>query len=256
MNLLSLASHITRPLSTYKKIRSRILDAKILKELEELDPGFIELAKVCTRYSLTGTLRLYALHKAMAYVSKRKIPGSFVECGVWKGGSSMMAAMSLMNLGDTSKDLYLYDTFEGMSPPSEFDKDRDGVAAGDKLKVRGYADFSDWCRAGIDEVARNMKLTGYPEDKIHLIAGKVEDTLPGTSPKEISVLRLDTDWYESSKHELIHLYPLLSPGGVLIIDDYGHWQGCRRAVDEYFSEMVEFPLLSRVDYSCRVGIKV
>jgi O-methyltransferase len=97
--------------------------------------------------------------------------------------------------------------------------------------------------------------TGYPAERVHLVEGRVEDTLPAAAPEEIALLRLDTDWYESTKHELVHLYPRLSPGGVLILDDYGHYEGARRAVDEYFESAGGRPLLTRVDYTGRVGIK-
>jgi len=104
-------------------------------------------------------------------------------------------------------------------------------------------------------VRRNMLGTRYPEKKIHLIKGKVEDTVPQHAPEKIALLRLDTDWYESTKHELVHLYPRLVPNGVLIIDDYGHWQGAREAVDEYFAGQKFKPLLNRLDYTGRLVIK-
>ena len=102
----------------------------------------------------------------------------------------------------------------------------------------------------------NLILTNYPINNFQLIKGKVEDTLPGIMlPDSISLLRLDTDFYESTLHELKHLYPLLSKNGVLIIDDYGHWQGCKQAVDEYFDKENISLLLNRIDYTGRVAIK-
>jgi hypothetical protein len=105
----------------------------------------------------------------------------------------------------------------------------------------------------MEDVRANLLSTGYPAEKIHLIKGKVEDTIPGTLPRGLSILRLDTDWYESTRHELIHLYPLLHPKGVLIIDDYGDWQGAKKAVDEYFKESEIF--LHRIDRTGRIAIK-
>jgi len=96
---------------------------------------------------------------------------------------------------------------------------------------------------------------GYPEQQIHFVEGLVEETLPAEAPEEIALLRLDTDWYSSTKHELEQLYPRLAPGGVLILDDYGHWQGARRAVDEYFAENQITLLLNRVDSTARIGVK-
>jgi O-methyltransferase len=122
-----------------------------------------------------------------------------------------------------------------MSPPTDHDVSLDGQVAAEKFSAtRLGADASDWCRASIEEVERNVLETGFPPSRLHLIKGKVEDTLPGQAPRgDIAILRLDTDWYASTKHELIHLYPRLISRGVLIIDDYGHWAGARRAVDEY-----------------------
>jgi hypothetical protein len=97
--------------------------------------------------------------------------------------------------------------------------------------------------------------TGYPPEKVHFVKGMVEDTIPEQSPDGIALLRLDTDWYQSTKLELLHLYPRLANQGVLIIDDYGHWQGARRAVDEFISELRDPILLHRIDYTGRIAIK-
>ena len=93
---------------------------------------------------------------------------------------------------------------------------------------------------------------GSGPERIHFVEGKVEDTIPAHAPERIALLRLDTDWYESTRHELEHLYPRLSRGGVLIIDDYGHWQGARQAVDEYFGD-AHAALLNRIDYTARAS---
>jgi hypothetical protein len=105
------------------------------------------------------------------------------------------------------------------------------------------------------EVRAALLSTGYPAERVHLVEGRVEDTLPAAAPDAIALLRLDTDWYAGTKHELETLYPRLSPGGVLILDDYGHYEGARRAVDEYFADAGGRPLLSRIDYTGRVGVK-
>jgi hypothetical protein len=107
----------------------------------------------------------------------------------------------------------------------------------------------------LEEVKRNLYSTGYPKDKLHFIEGKVENTIPGFSPEEIALLRLDTDWYESTKHELVHLYPRLVQNGILIVDDYGHWKGSAKAVDEYIKEKNLCVYLNRIDYSGRLAVK-
>jgi O-methyltransferase len=103
------------------------------------------------------------------------------------------------------------------------------------------------------EVQAAMRSTGYPEHQIGYVSGRVEETIPESAPSEIALLRLDTDWYGSTRHELEHLYPRLVSGGVLIVDDYGHYAGARQAVDEYFAGRPI--LLARVDYTGRMAVK-
>ena len=107
----------------------------------------------------------------------------------------------------------------------------------------------------MEVVKKNIFSIGYDPEKIHFVQGKVEDTIPATIPEKISLLRLDTDWYESTKHELEHLFPRLSKGGILILDDYGHWQGARKAADEYFNNNHISIFLSRADYTGRIAVK-
>lgn len=205
-------------------------------------------------FTMTSTERLAALINAVTYVTLNAIPGDITECGVWKGGSMMAIALTLLANGDQSRSLYLYDTFEGMSPPTANDKTLDNLSAAEQL--RSYPrETGIWAYASSEEVRANLLSTGYPKEKIHLIEGKVEDTIPKTLPPSLSLLRLDTDWYESTKHELKYLYPLLETKGILIIDDYGHWQGARKAVDEYFRERDEKVFLHRIDYTGRILVK-
>lgn len=202
---------------------------------------------------------MYALYKAVEYVVKNNIEGGFVECGVWKGGSSMLAALSFIQFNDKSRDIYLYDTFAGMSKPTEKDEvigaKVDSGFTRVKWEKMEKSNHNEWTYAPLEEVRKNIESTGYPTNKISYIKGKVEDTIPNTLPPRIAVLRLDTDWYESTKHELEHLFPLLVPGGVLILDDYGHWAGAQKAVDEYIEENNISILLNRIDGTGRIGVK-
>ena len=216
----------------------------------------IEICDSVKPYTMTTPERVNALIDAVRYVVENKIDGAMVECGVWKGGSTMAMALTLKKLGNYHRDLYLYDTFSGMTAPSDVDVSISGAEAHETFaKTKLSEDASDWCLSPLDEVRENVLSTGYPKEKIHLIKGKVEDTIPENIPKEIALLRLDTDWYESTKHELIHLFPLLKPNGILIIDDYGHWEGARKAVDEYISDNNIHILLNRIDYSGRISVK-
>ena len=220
------------------------------------DTDFQNIYYKCKPYTMTSPLRMYALYQAVKYVSKAGIEGDFVECGVWKGGSSMVIAMTLKLCGIENRKIYLYDTFGGMSEPSVHDVEvRGGAAADDEWKKSLKSGYSTWCYSPLEEVESNMGTTGYPKKNIIFIKGKVEDTIPGTLPKSISLLRLDTDFYESTKHEMEHLYPLLSAKGVLLIDDYGHWGGARKAVDDYINNNNINILLNRVDYTGRIAVK-
>jgi O-methyltransferase len=220
----------------------------------DFDEADKELYRRVGEYTMTTPPRVYALVRALEYVVARGVPGAIVECGVWRGGSMMAAALTLLRLGVTDRELYLYDTFAGMPPPSEADVTRSGERAADLL-AQEDEDSHIWAIASLADVRAAVLSVGYPEQRIHFVEGLVEDTLPAEAPDEIALLRLDTDWYRSTKHELEQLYPRLAAAGVLILDDYGHWQGARRAVDEYFGENRITLLLNRVDATARIGVK-
>jgi O-methyltransferase len=231
-------------------------DAEALKHVfpQDFDELDIELCRRVAPYTMTTPPRLYALVRAVEYIAARPIRGAVVECGVWRGGSMMAIALTLLRIGVTDRDLYLYDTFAGMTPPTDADVKPSGERAADLL-AREARDSDVWAIASREDVREAMLSVGYPEERIHFVQGPVEETLPGTAPGEIAVLRLDTDWYESTKHELVHLYPRLSSGGVLILDDYGYWQGARQAVDEYVAALEAPLLLNRIDHTARVALK-
>jgi hypothetical protein len=206
---------------------------------------------------MIGADRLQALIEGVRYIHRAGLPGAMVECGVWRGGATMAAMIALMEAGSTDREFYLYDTFEGMSAPTQHDRRIDGRHAMPEFHARQTgSDRSDWCRAGLDDVRQAVLGTGYPAERIHFVKGKVEDTIPATMPDKIALLRLDTDWYESTRHEMVHLFPRLVQHGVLILDDYGHWQGARQAVDEYLDTNKIPLLLTRTDYTGRMGIKI
>ena len=206
-------------------------------------------------FTMTSPERIFALCQAVNYIVTNQIPGDIVECGVWKGGSMMAVAKTLLELNDTSRHLYLFDTFEGMTQPSEHDIDYRGIEASKQLvESNKQKEDSIWCYAPIETVKSSVYSVGYDTKKIHFVKGKVEDTIPEQAPSKISLLRLDTDWYESTRHELNHLFPRISAGGVIIIDDYGYWQGTRKAVDEYIVENNITILLNRIDVTGRIGV--
>lgn len=222
----------------------------------DFDAQTLQIITQTKPYTLTTPERIASLVNAVNYVVENNIEGDIVECGVWKGGSSMAAMAALIHKKDITREIYLYDTYEGMSAPTEEDKVFTGTSAEAMLESSDVNDSTSvWCYSSIEEVKANVATINYPTQKLHFVKGKVEDTIPQTIPTKIAVLRLDTDWYQSTKHELEHLYPLLVSGGVLIIDDYGHWEGARKAVDEYIAKHKLQILLNRIDYTGRIAIK-
>ena len=213
-----------------------------------------EIIKLSDKYSMTGSLRMWALLQAVKKVIKNKIEGDIVECGVWKGGN-LILCQKYLNLQNVNIKIHGFDNFEGMVKPKEIDTDYRNVPASEMHSLfKKDKNKNSWAYCSLEEINKNINET-VPKHNIKLIKGIVEKTLlePKNLPDKISILRLDTDFYESTKIELEILYPKLVPGGFLIIDDYGHFKGCRKAVDEYFKD--DLPYLHYVDYSCRVIIK-
>lgn len=219
----------------------------------DVDDAAREIIEAVRPFTMTNNDKLYGLIQSVRYIARHKIPGDIVECGVWRGGSMQAAARALLEADDQSRDLYLFDTFEGMSEPTELDVRRDGKLAAD-LMERHDKSSPLWAAASLEDVQAGFEQVPYPKDKLHFIVGKVEDTIPGRLPEQIAILRLDTDWYESTKHELDQAYSRLSPGGVLIIDDYGHWAGSKKATDEFVDALEEPLLLLRLGQG-RIAVK-
>jgi O-methyltransferase len=248
VQMKALVRKVTRPLGI-DVIKYRTAPQDVLPE----DVALIDFVRP---YTLTTPERIYAVAQATRYLVKADIAGAFVECGVWRGGSTMAAAKTLVDLGAADRELYLFDTFEGMTKPTDVDLDVQGLKAAEEFeRTKTGEDSSTWVQVPLAEVKANVAKTGYDSSLVHYVKGKVEDTLPDNAPDKIAFLRLDTDWYQSTKHEMETLWPRLVPGGVLIVDDYGHWKGSRQAVDEYIAEKDLAILLNRIDYTGRLAIK-
>jgi hypothetical protein len=202
--------------------------------------------------------RLWTTLMACKYAIEQKIEGDFVECGVWRGGNAMVAA-ELFKLYGVAKKVWLFDTFKGMTAPT----DADVTAASTKSTKEQFAreqrdTHNAWCYASLGDVRSNFEKRGLLSDNVIFVEGDVCQTLTDTAriPTSICVLRLDTDWYESTKKELEVLYPMLSRNGCLIIDDYGYWAGSKKATDEYFAAQGNRPFLQYTDDTGRVAVKV
>jgi len=238
-----------RPTKSYKDI--------LPKEYPD-DRAYIDMVQKIGSYTMTtseGLETTYALFQTVKYVVQNRIEGDMVECGVWRGGSMMLVAYALQHFGDVTRQLYLYDTFAGMTEPDDVDVDYD-----DRATKPIWADITNRGQlmgfgGTVEQVRANLRRTGYPENLMHFIVGDVMDTIPAHLPSRIAILRLDTDWYKSTLHELQNLYDLLVPHGVLIIDDYGWCRGARQAADEFFRDKPFRPLMHRVDQCPRLIVK-
>lgn len=239
-----------------KNIKIKLKRGKEEQSFPDFEAFHNDIISKVQPYTMTSPERLYGLIEAVTYIHIHDIEGDVVECGVWKGGSMMTIALLLDKYKNYTKELYLYDTFEGMSEPTDNDIDVYGKKAKISLDVnKNKEENIVWAYSSLEEVKNNIFTINYPKNKIHFVAGKVEHTIPTTIPEKIALLRLDTDWYESTKHEMIHLFPRLVKGGVLIIDDFGHWAGAKKAVKEYLQENRIKILLNRMDETGRIAIK-
>lgn len=221
----------------------------------DFDTALIATCEAVDGYTLTSVERIAALVQSLRHLSHRGIEGSVVECGVWRGGSMLAAARTLLEHDDTSRELWLYDTFTRMPEPGERDFDIWGRHASEYFEGPVDPHDTDGYRyLPLAEVRRLLEGSGYPPGQLRFVPGLVEETIPARAPDRIALLRLDTDWYESTRHELEHLYPRLVDGGVLIIDDYGQFTGARDAVDEYLAGLPDPPFLHRIDFTGRLAV--
>jgi hypothetical protein len=205
-----------------------------------------DFIEIVSPYSMTSVERITSLYNSLEYIRAHEIPGDIVECGVWKGGNIRGIIDYLHHHNMNDRNVWLYDTFAGMTVPEDIDVDLNLKKARDIFEdVKSYA--------SLDSVKSLLASSNFPQKRLNYVVGDVMETLKErkNTPREISILRLDTDWYQSTKIELEVLYPLLKAGGVLIVDDYGHWQGAKKAVDEYFADSKVF--VEKIDYT---GVKI
>jgi len=203
---------------------------------------FASLYRQVRSHTMCSIARLEGLYRALRYVVREDIPGDVVECGCASGGSAALMALTLRQLG-SRRNLWLFDTFEGLPAPSSEDPD---------FQIADL--FTGTCVATLDEVRGLFERLNLASD-VTLVKGLFEETLPVTPIPSIAVLHIDGDWYQSVKACLESLYNRVVPGGVIQLDDYGYWRGARKAVDEFLkSRGIEAPL-RRLDYSGRFLIK-
>jgi len=223
--------------------RNMLTDSEIEDIFHQIEP-----------LTMTSRERVEALVRAVEYLAENDIAGDFVECGVWKGGSIFAMMLTLQRFNDRSRRIWAYDTFAGMTAPAALDISIYGESAAETYSEH-TTKGQPWFAVSRATVEKNIAQSGYPMQNVRLVEGDIQTTLRRDVPSSIALLRLDTDWYDSTLLELQILYPRLVQGGVMIIDDYGHWKGAKRAVDEYFSKRTHRPLLQRIDYTGRLVLK-
>ena len=209
------------------------------------------MIKISKKYSMTTEIRMWALLNSLKKIYNEKIDGDIVECGIWKGGNIILIK-KFLDKNKQNKKIYCYDTFEGMKQTLSVDSEISTGKSADEIITNNKVYL---CESSLEETKKNIRENVESFDNINFIKGKVEDTLieEKNLPEKISICRLDTDYYESTKVELQILYPRLEKGGVLIVDDYGHWAGSKKAIDEYFKDT--HVMKHYVDYACRLIVK-
>ncbi len=177
-----------------------------------------------TAETMIGTKRLDNVVDACVTAVLEDVPGDFIETGVWRGGTTILMRGVLQAMGDSGRGVWVADSFEGLPAP-----DADAYPADEGL---------DWShvevlKVGADAVRANFERYGLLDDRVHFLEGWFCDTLPDAPIEAISVLRLDGDLYQSTMDALVSLEPKVSSGGFVLVDDYGGWEPCRAAVDDY-----------------------
>jgi predicted O-methyltransferase YrrM len=231
-----------RVLTTAGFVTSQLRDLQAHFSTAFRSDPFAHAYRTVRPFTMSGPARLRALYEAVEHVSENGIPGSIMECGAARGGSSALLGIAIKNTGG-GRTLWVLDTFEGIPAPTRSDPDHE-IAAPYTGRFRGE----------IADVASLLDRVGIL-DHAELVKGRFEDTIPRLAPGPIAVLHIDGDWYSSVKVCLDYLYDRVAPGGIIQIDDYGHWEGARKAVDEFLAARKITEPLRYVDYSGRQLIK-
>jgi len=235
---------LARRLTNIRFLKSVGLDFMLDLRVRLSSSSFSKIYRNIRPYTICGTQRLRALYQAVEKVDKAGTPGDIVECGVAKGGSAALMGLASKELGMHARKLWLFDTFEGMPMPEAINPDFDIAKS-----------YTGECRGTLEDVSSlfaELELL----DRTVMVKGLIQNSLPNSKLKEIAILHIDTDWFESVKTCLEQLYDRVEPGGIIQIDDYGHWEGAKRAVDEFLETRSITQSLNVIDYSGRQLIKM
>jgi len=190
--------------------------------------------------TMIGLRRLDNLQSCITDLLQRKVPGDFIETGVWRGGASIFMRAMLRVYGDTTRTVWVADSFQGLPPP---DPERYPADRGNRLWTVVQLAIP------LDEVKANFAKYNLLDDQVRFLVGWFRDTLPRIAADRFALLRLDGDLYESTIDALRHLYPKLSIGGYVIIDDYGAVSACKAAVEDFRSEHNITDKLEPIDWT-------
>lgn len=199
--------------------------------------GMVRLIHRVRNHTGLSVPRLVALYKLSGEIDRLSVPGNIIECGVRNGGSSAVMA-SVTNKSKQGRDIWLFDSFEGLPEPTP----EDGSKA-----LTEYHEGK--CLGSVDTVKEILNQLHIPENRVHIVKGWFEETFPSVKINEVALLHIDADWYESVKLCLEKFYDSVPPGGFIVLDDYGHWEGCRRATDEFLKQRSLDIKLVKVDYT-------
>jgi O-methyltransferase len=209
---------LSRSTGGVRLVRAKAFDPALRAEGRDWPPS---------AHTMVGLKRLDNLQRAIERVLEDDVPGDLIETGVWRGGSVIFMRAVLKAHGVADRRVWVADSFAGLPPPEPGKYPRD---AGDPFHM-----FSELA-VSLEDVRRNFECYGLLDEQVRFLKGWFADTLPTAPVERLAVARLDGDMYSSTMEALTHLYPKLSPGGFLIVDDYGAVPGCRQAVEDYRSE--------------------
>jgi O-methyltransferase len=203
-------------------------------------PGY-RAFRVAAANSLCDPARLWGLRAVAGRVAQRRIPGHVVECGVYRGGSAIILAERLLR-GSPGREMWLFDVFTGMPAP------------GSRDPAEAWGDVGKFVSS--PEIVRdNLAAAAIATDRVHIVPGLYEETVRDFRPPPIAFLHLDCDWYDPVRLCLDTFYDAVSPGGVIVLDDYGFWSGCRKAVDEFVARRCPGTPLVAIDSTSHYFIK-
>lgn len=227
----------------------------------------LEQIDIIRKNTMLPSIRLISLYQQVVFCEKNETDGCFVECGTWKGGAVGLMALGNQNYGKKRRHIHLFDAFQDICEPDETMDGEKAIketkkwSSGKKSgKLRPLTGFYDSI-GGPGTLEENIILLeqtiGYDPQYIHYHEGWFQDTLPNDAGEisDIAILRLDGDWYESTKICLDFLYDKVVSGGFVIVDDYGHYEGCKKAIDEFIQKNNLKVFLNHIDYTCIYWIK-